>query len=194
MTKGKSMAGLELEGINTNPERVRAIKRLSKGAGLMRKPDDYDPHVFAGLDWDGLLGILFRALRQMPDWRSTRAIFAALNFDDAFIPPMDEVITPETLLTERREAFAAKESVSLRTVMRMEEQGALMLDDYIRRLTAPKTYSTLDIEITDALNELGHALKARPVSKATLKRYYDLHEAVLNERHEHRKVRNATDA
>lgn len=159
------MSGLELEGVDTNVARVRALKQLSKGYGLLHEQATFDKAQFNGLGWWDLMDVLSIANAQMPKWRSTRAIFNALNFWYSF--PVEGEESPSFLLMERRSQFAAQEGVSMRTVMRLEDQGALALDDYISRLTTKKSRSDLAIEMNKLLRQMERILRQRSVTEET---------------------------
>lgn len=154
------MRVFEAEGLVTNDERVAWLKRLSKGTGIRREPEDFPFDLFHVGNWPELVELLGRAKDQMPHWRSTEAIFNALGFLSAQVFYISGYESDPNLLVDRRQFFANMNKLSLRTVMRLEESGALILDDYIRRINEVQTPILIKTQLAKARVELWRSLKA----------------------------------
>ncbi|MEB0288713.1 hypothetical protein QN355_19485 [Cryobacterium sp. 10S3] len=127
------MNNSDLETPDTNWERVAAIQRLCKRQGLFggktHPPETLELFgVKSQLEFSKLINTAFMLT---PKWPPMTAIGSALGF--GFISGTG-VVAPESL-TDRRTALAIHLGVSVSTVMRFEHSGAVILDDYIRRLT-----------------------------------------------------------
>lgn len=106
----------------------RALKRIRRGRGIFGKQSDSTLEGLGVENWDQLFQMInwFEAVyRQKP---SAVAIVLALGIEN---------YVRKQNLTERREGAAQDLEVSLRTVMRLEEEGAELLADFIYRLTNP---------------------------------------------------------
>lgn len=142
---------------------------MCKGKGIYRAREDFPYQLFSVNSWEELIRLLGDARRQMPQIPSTDAIFNALNYAYGFAR-WGTSIEPKYLgdLVDRRATFASLKEVSLRTVMRLEEQGAVMLDNYIERLTRPLSTSELYDEYLVATLALRRVLERSPVRTAEL--------------------------
>lgn len=108
---------------HTDIHRVDLIQRLCKGTGLLG--GKVVPHARFGAssaeDFGTLINLCFWLMPTIP---AVEALKFAFGFE-----------TPYTKLMERRQHFADKTGLSLSTVIRLERTGAIILDDYVRRLT-----------------------------------------------------------
>ena len=125
----------------------------------MRKPDDFPFLLFGISGWEGLLALFWRCQNFMPKWKSTEAIFSALAFEEAYLSEqLNQDMASDHQLAQRRKTFADKNGISERTVMRLEEQGAAILDDYVRRFITPRTDAEVVRDMHAALIELQEAV------------------------------------
>jgi hypothetical protein len=142
------------EGVEINEDRVKWIRRISKGRGLMDLPEDFPFDLFGVQDFNGLYDLLHRAQIQMPRWKSTAAIFNALGYLQALEKRHGFEERENPNLDSRRRVHAVVNDVSVRTVMRLEQSGAELLDEYVGRLIAPRTKEEMKYEVIVATNEM----------------------------------------
>jgi hypothetical protein len=105
-----------------DPERVAAIKSLRKGAGFKKRATAADLTLFGVEDVDELGQVLWDASLRGGQAAPMFAIRCALN-----VLPLEGLDT----LAERRALVAGRLDVSLRTVMRLEEEGAEALTYFV---------------------------------------------------------------
>lgn len=121
-----------------NAERISWIRKLSKGAGLMRVRADTPLELFGADDWLHLVLLITWAKYRMPRNHSSVAILTALNLECANdLHNRHRRDVPRTDLKERRGLLSLELEVSERTIMRLEEEGAEVLSDYLERTTTP---------------------------------------------------------
>jgi len=126
------------EGLTINEERVKWMKLLRKGQGITRFPEGFPFELFGVTDWHSFIDRLTVLFNQIPDWPAKRAIEYALAYHRAFDWKIDVDSGGdgthkgywEEKLSDRRETMTVRLGVSVRTVMRLEEQGAELLDTY----------------------------------------------------------------
>ena len=126
------------EGLTVNEDRVKWLKLLRKGHGITRFPVDFPFELFGVTDWHSFIDRLTVLLNQIPNWPAKQAIEYALAYHRAFdwkgwVDNDQEGHSRgiwDEQLQQRRETIAARLGVSLRTVMRLEEQGAELLATY----------------------------------------------------------------
>lgn len=124
----RCMAALDALGITTNRDRYEAIRALRKGLGLSGNPKVVDLSLFGVESWEALNDAVLRAERVLPQWKASAAILNALN------PSLEHVgLLNLDQLMDRRRKFAHRNGLSMRTVERLEDVGAAILDDHFRR-------------------------------------------------------------
>lgn len=127
-----------------NAERIDWIKKLRRGRGLLGKPKDVPLDLFNVSNLPAVYNVVRSVLVLSPHLAELKAIGIALGVG----PGLDN-----TNLTERREVTMESLGVSLRTVMRLEEQGAEILDGYFDMLKNP--HSPLRKQVRDTINAAG---------------------------------------
>jgi hypothetical protein len=136
----------DLVSPDTNWERVAVIQRLCKRKGIVSdKEIPYE--VFGVKDSTEFSNLISTALWLMPRWPANFAIRNALGFG---IEGTQKRVPDQ--LTGRRVELAAHLNVSVKTIARLEISGAVILDDYIRRLTDS---SEIDWLIRSIFSSLG---------------------------------------
>lgn len=126
------MTGFDLAGDAPDPERVAALKKLRRGGGIHNDDLDAQAMQTLGFTREQLNEAFEIAMWLMPPWRIKEAIANALG-SGHYRPGV------ETLM-ERRAAFALENDISLRTVIRWEEHGAVLLLEHMDRVVASRTY------------------------------------------------------
>lgn len=129
-------------------KRDAALRRIARGRGIWPGADDASlralyPDAIRQLVPDGLdaAEVIRSALALLPsDIRSARAIRNALEGDGES-------------LGDRRIPFMAREGISLRTLVREEETGATMLDNYIFKVALDRQYADTNAMAREVLRE-----------------------------------------
>jgi hypothetical protein len=126
----------EIGAAGTDWDRVAVIQRLCKGPGVLAMPNarlDLTWERFGVRDEHEFVNLMEVVFQVAPEWNAIDAIKNALGL--GFMDPATERMIRHLSLTERREALAAHMGVSVRTVMRLERNGAVVVDGYVRRFT-----------------------------------------------------------
>lgn len=139
----------------TNQERVRWIKRLRQRKGLREPINDFPFALFGVEDWPGLLEALRHARRLMPPWKSCDALYAAFGVSEYFYAPFPSDLFELPSVVARRSALAGTWGTSVRTLERLEDEGALVLDHFLREMENER-YGLLLLE---RINEQFDALR-----------------------------------
>ena len=149
-----------------NAERIAWIRKLSKGGGLMRIREDAPLELFGADSWLHLVLVVNWARTRLPRTRPTVAVMTALNLKAAIqVHNRRWPNVPNTDLSDRRRDLALELDVSERTVMRLEEEGAEALSDYLERMTAPLELEELWARWAQVETEMISLVRNSPLRK-----------------------------
>lgn len=121
-----------------NPERVRWIKRLRQRQGLKQEVSGVPYELFGAHDWPSLVKQFLLARQAAGPRPQLEALFGALGVADYFYVPYDHELWELPTVIERRKSLARTWGKSVRTLERLEEQGALILDYYFQEMSHPR--------------------------------------------------------
>lgn len=111
-----------------NTERIGWIKKLRKGNGLLRRNDNVPLDLFNVSTFEEIREVVREVYTLSPNVAEVKAIAIALGIGPRL---------HNTNLSDRRKYSTAMLGVSSRTVIRLEEVGAFILDSYFEMLGNP---------------------------------------------------------
>lgn len=111
-------------------ERAAVIRRLCKGPGIAiwRDELDVDPELFGVSTAQGVRDALVFVVRLLPQSPASLQAISSALFNER---PFRNTEPDAKLLQARRAVFAEARGISMRTVMRLEEEGALLMSEAV---------------------------------------------------------------
>ncbi|TFD14165.1 hypothetical protein E3T26_08560 [Cryobacterium sp. TMT1-21] len=147
-----------------NEERVRWIKRLRQRGGLQREISGVPYALFGAHDWDSLVGQFAQARLLATPMPELEALFAALGKSEYFYAPSESGLFRLPTVVERRQSLSRSWGKSVRTLERLEERGALVLDYYFQKMLDSRYGMQLIIDIDNRYKALKWWMDQRGLS------------------------------